>query len=153
MNVVLYKPEIPPNTGNIGRLCVNTDSILHIVGGASFDFSEKSVRRAGLDYWEYLKIHFHTNWEEFLKFIDSGSAIYYVSKFGSKIYSNIKYPNNPYLVFGNETKGLPPEILSKAEIDKIVKIPMGENSRSINLSNAVAIVLYEALRQTRNWKE
>jgi len=151
LNVVLYKPEIPPNTGNIGRLCVNTDSTLHIVGGASFDFTEKSVRRAGLDYWKYLKIHFHDSWEEFIRFIGPEAGIYLVSKFGSTIYSNAKYDCDSYLVFGSETKGLPAEILAGAKADMVVRIPMAENSRSINLSNAVAIVLYEALRQTKRW--
>ena len=147
----MYKPQIPPNTGNIGRLCVNTDSTLHIVGNASFDFTEKSVRRAGLDYWKYLKLQFHENWETFISSLRKDNDIFLVSKFGTTIYSNAKYNSNSYLVFGNETSGLPQTIFSTVKPESIVKIPMAENSRSINLSNAVAIVLYEALRQTKNW--
>lgn len=155
-NVVLYKPEIPSNTGNIGRLCVNSDSILHIVGTPSFDLSEKAVRRAGLDYWKELKLIQHSSWEEFQKGLaiqEKGVSvnikrIFLVSKFGSKSCYLQDFSDGDYLLFGNETSGIPIVIRNQFDENNILRIPMKEGSRSLNLSNAVAVVLFEAIRQT-----
>ena len=147
MNVVLYKPEIPPNTGNIGRLCVNTGSALHIVGKPAFDMSEKAVRRAGLDYWPYLQLFSYENWDEFYG-IHEKKRIFLISRFGNKKYYNNKFEKDDFIMFGSETSGVPDEIRNCFTDGNVLKIPMKDDFRSINLSNAVAIVLYEAVRQT-----
>lgn len=147
-NVVLYEPEIPQNTGNIGRLCVNSGSSLHIVGTPAFDLSEKAVRRAGLDYWKDLELHLHDDWENFREFAGSRGNIVLVTKFGKKLYSQNTFQGNEFLVFGRETSGLPENIRNQFDGENMVYIPMKQGSRSINLSNAVAIVLYEGIRQT-----
>lgn len=147
LNIVLYKPEIPPNTGNISRLCVGIGAILHIVGKPSFDLSDKALKRAGLDYWEYLEFYQHIDWNSFFTNISDTSRVFIVTKFGKKIYTEINYKKNDYLVFGSETSGLPEFIHEQFPNDKKLFIPMKKISRSINLSNSVAIVSYEALRQ------
>lgn len=151
MNVVLFKPEIPPNTGNISRLCVCTDASLHIVGKPSFDLSEKAVRRAGLDYWDHLRLKLYEDWEEFKRSVADPERIFLVTKFGETIYSEAKFIQDDFLLFGNETSGVPEPVYSQFPATKKLKIPMKAISRSINLSNSVAIVLYEALRQTEHW--
>ncbi len=147
LNIALYRPEIPPNTGNIARLCVGIRANLHIVGTPSFDMSEKSVRRAGLDYWEHLKLFQHKDWEEFVGTITDVSRIFLVTKFGKTKYSDQTYQDNDYFVFGRETSGLPEEIRMSYPDSNQIYIPMTEECRSINLSNAAAIVVYEAVRQ------
>jgi tRNA (cytidine/uridine-2'-O-)-methyltransferase len=147
LNIALYRPEIPPNTGNIARLCVGIRAKLHIVGTPSFDISEKSARRAGLDYWEHLLLTQHEGWEEFLTTIPDISRVFLVTKFGKMKYSNQTYQENDFLVFGRETSGLPEEIRNSFPEENQIFIPMSPECRSINLSNSVAIVSYEAVRQ------
>ncbi len=146
LNIALYRPEIPPNTGNIARLCVGIRANLHIVGTPSFDLSEKSVRRAGLDYWEHLNLFQHKDWETFVGTITDTSRIFLVTKFGNRKYSELKYQENDYFVFGRETSGLPDEIRNETPESNQIYIPMTEECRSINLSNAAAIIAYEAVR-------
>ncbi|MEE3003353.1 MAG: tRNA (cytidine(34)-2'-O)-methyltransferase [Pseudomonadota bacterium] len=145
INIVLYQPEIPPNTGNIIRLCANTNCILHIILPTAFDFSSKKVRRAGLDYHELTNLIKYDNWEKFYAKHKSEQIIAYSTK-AKRRFDSLTYAKNTYLLFGPETKGLPNEILENSNIQK-ARIPMNENSRSINLSNSVAIGLFEALRQ------
>lgn len=145
MNVVLVEPEIPPNTGNISRTCAVTGTTLHLVEPLGFSIEERHLRRAGLDYWEYLKLVTHNNLENFLSTI-SEEKIWLLTTKGIRSYSDVEYGPDDYLIFGKETAGLPTELLS-AFPERCVRIPMGEKVRSLNLSNAVAVVLYEALRQ------
>lgn len=150
MEVALYRPEIPPNTGNIARLCVNAGVPLSIVGEPSFDLSEKAVRRAGLDYWKDLEFHQFPTYETFLETkTKEGKRIFLVSKFGKKLYWDVSFQAQDVFLFGRETSGLPEEIHKGHPSDQIISIPMAEASRSINLSNAVAIILYEAVRQEK----
>ncbi len=144
-NIVLYRPLIPPNTGNIVRLCVGTECRLHLIGRLGFDIDDKAVRRAGLDYWENLDMRYYENLDEFLK-INGDKNIWLITKFGNKLYTDVYYELGDFIMFGQETKGLPEE-LHKRYPDKRLSIPMHNNVRSINLSNSVAIVLYEAIRQ------
>ncbi|TGL57088.1 tRNA (cytidine(34)-2'-O)-methyltransferase [Leptospira ognonensis] len=148
MEIALFEPEIPPNTGNIARLCVNADVPLCIIGKPAFDLSEKAVRRAGLDYWQDLDLHLFSDYETFLAEKQKRSQrIFLVSKFGETTYWDNRFQADDVLVFGKETSGLPEIIRASHPKERILSIPMGAKSRSINLSNAVAIVLYEALRQ------
>lgn len=147
LNIVLYRPEIPPNTGNIGRLCVSIDAKLHIVGKPSFDISESAVKRAGLDYWKYLSLTLHNEWDEFQKIIEDKTRVFLITKFGKTLYTKIQYQHGDYLVFGRETSGLPDSIKDSFADGQKLSIPMKPISRSINLSNSVAIVAFEALRQ------
>lgn len=152
MEIALYKPEIPPNTGNIGRLCVNSGVPLSIIGEPGFDLSEKAARRAGLDYWQYLRLNRYPDWDQFLE-EKKDSRIFLISKFGKTNYATVSFETRDVFVFGQETRGLPQEIRNSWPAERILSIPMEPISRSINLSNAVAIVLFEALRQTRGWAE
>ncbi|HRG47296.1 MAG TPA: tRNA (cytidine(34)-2'-O)-methyltransferase [Leptospiraceae bacterium] len=147
LNIALYRPEIPPNTGNIARLCVGIQAKLHIVGKPSFDMSEKAVRRAGLDYWEHLLLFQHSDWDSFIATIPDVSRVFLVTKFGKSLYSQQTYEENDYFVFGRETSGLPEEIRNQFPDSNQIHIPMRQECRSLNLSNAVAIVSYEAVRQ------
>lgn len=151
IKIALYKPEIPPNTGNIARLCVAIGAELHIVDKPSFDLSEKAVRRAGLDYWEYVSLHQHKSWEDFIRNIDNSSRIFLISKFGKAKYTEPRFQADDWFVFGQETKGLPKNIINNFPVEQVLRIPMENESRSLNLSNAVAIVAYESLRQINNW--
>ncbi|NCA67553.1 MAG: tRNA (uridine(34)/cytosine(34)/5-carboxymethylaminomethyluridine(34)-2'-O)-methyltransferase TrmL [Clostridia bacterium] len=145
MNIVLVEPEIPQNTGNIVRTCAATGARLHLIKPLGFDISEKAVRRAGLDYWSEVDITVYENLQEF--FDKNKGCFYYATTKAARSYAEIVYNDDDYLVFGKETHGLP-EPLLKANYDNCIRIPMRENLRSLNLSNAVAIVLYEALRQS-----
>lgn len=148
LNIALYKPEIPPNTGNISRLCVGIKAHLHIIGKPAFDMSEKAVRRAGLDHWKKLDLAFHTEWDAFLETVPDKSRIFLITKFGQTTYYANSFVRNDYLVFGNETSGLPQNIHSNVDDSQKLKIPMlNETVRSLNLSNSVAVVAYEAVRQ------
>ena len=145
IHVVLVEPEIPQNTGNISRTCAITGAKLHLVEPMGFSIDEKHVRRAGLDYWDKLTIHKYCNLDEF--FVkNAGGAFYYFSTKAKKNYCEIQYPDDCYLLFGKETKGLP-ESLVFGHPESAVRIPMRENLRSLNLSNSVAIAVYEVLRQ------
>ena len=149
-NIVLIEPEIPQNTGNIARTCAATNCVLHLVKPLGFDIDEKSVRRAGLDYWDKLTIKVYENLADFYaqneQNVKDGAQMYYASTKAKKVYSDVKYKDGDYLLFGKETKGIDEAVL-KANYDRTVRIPMWGEIRSLNLSNSVAILLYEALRQ------
>ena len=145
LNIVLIEPEIPQNTGNIARTCAAIGAKLHLVHPLGFDISEKAVKRAGLDYWDKLEIVEYKNIEEFKKFAKDKN-IYLLSTKAAKVYTDVKYVDDSYLVFGPETRGIPEDYILD-NFDKAVRIPMRNNIRSLNLSNSVAIVAYEAERQ------
>ena len=149
MNIVLLEPEIPDNTGNIGRTCVATGLSLHLIKPLGFDISEKAVRRAGLDYWKDLDLRVYENYDDFLQQNDNPPVIMATTK-AEKKYTDITYDRNCYIMFGKESKGIPEEILIRAP-QNCVRIPMRAGYRSLNLSNSVAIVVYEALRQNDFW--
>lgn len=144
-NIVLFEPEIPQNTGNIGRTCVATDTRLHLIEPLGFRLDEKSLKRAGMDYWKDLDVTTYVNFQDFLD-RNPGARIYMASTKALNLYSDVKYEDNCYIMFGKESGGIPEDILYNHREDAI-RIPMNKNIRSLNLSNAVAIVLYEALRQ------
>mgnify|MGYP001322262533 CR=1 FL=1 len=145
--VVLFNPQIPPNTGNILRLCANTGSKLHIIKPIGFSLNEKSMRRAGLDYYSTVKMYVYESLDDFLgknKF----NNIYLITKFGKKRYDEVRYKKNDYLMFGSEINGLSEEVYSKLSKSTKIFIPMFPSNRSINLANAVSICVYEAWKQT-----
>lgn len=142
-NIVLYQPEIPPNTGNIIRLCANTGCYLHLIEPLGFKLDDRQLRRAGLDYHEWADIKTYPAIEE----LKPKQDIYAISTKGQKHYHQVKFQAGDYLVFGPETRGLPVEYLNQLDINHILRVPMLAHSRSLNLSNTVAIVTYEALRQ------
>ena len=144
LNIVLVEPEIPQNTGNIARTCAATGARLHLVKPLGFDISEKAVRRAGLDYWHLVDITVYDGIDDF--FAKTAGPYYYFSTKARHIHSDISYPDGAYIVFGKETKGLPEELLH-ANPDTTVRIPMIDEARSLNLSNSVAVGVYEVLRQ------
>ncbi|MBR4950393.1 MAG: tRNA (uridine(34)/cytosine(34)/5-carboxymethylaminomethyluridine(34)-2'-O)-methyltransferase TrmL [Clostridia bacterium] len=146
VHIVLYEPEIPQNTGNISRTCAVTGAHLHLIEPLGFELSEKSIRRAGLDYWQYLTVTTYKNWEEFES--KNSGEFYFCSTKGQKCHSEAVYPKDKdlYFIFGKESQGLPEPLLEK-NYDKCIRIPMRGFVRSLNLSNAVAVVVYEALRQ------
>jgi len=144
INIVMVEPEIPQNTGNIARTCAATGARLHLVGPMGFEIDDKKLKRAGLDYWEYLDITYYDSLEEF--FNKNNGDFYYFTTKALHTHTDIKYPDNCYLLFGKETKGLPEELLLKNP-DNCVRIPMQGEIRSLNLSNSVAIGVYEVLRQ------
>ena len=147
-NIVLYQPEIPPNTGNIIRLCANTGCHLHLIEPLGFDLDDKRLRRAGLDYHEWADVQTHPSLESYSSKLTGSSSIYAISTRGKQNYSEISYSPGDSLVFGPETRGLPQDYLDSLAPENILRLPMLENSRSLNLSNTAAIVVYEALRQT-----
>lgn len=144
INIVMVEPEIPQNTGNVARTCAATGARLHIVRPMGFNIDDKKLKRAGLDYWHYLDITYYDNLEDF--FAKNDGAFFYFTTKGRKAHSDVSYPDNCYLLFGKETKGLPEELLIKNP-ERCVRIPMQGEIRSLNLSNSVAIAVYEALRQ------
>lgn len=144
LNIVLIEPEIPQNTGNIARTCAATGARLHLVGPMGFKIDDKKLKRAGLDYWHLLDITYYENLEDFLR--KTQGDFYFFTTKARKVYSDTKYPDNCYLLFGKETKGLPEELLLKHP-DTCVRLPMISGARSLNLSNTVAIATYEVLRQ------
>ncbi|MGH7768127.1 MAG: tRNA (uridine(34)/cytosine(34)/5-carboxymethylaminomethyluridine(34)-2'-O)-methyltransferase TrmL [Candidatus Binatia bacterium] len=146
MHVVLYQPEIPQNTGSIARLCAATQTPLHLVAPLGFKIDDKHLKRAGLDYWPYVDVRLHDSWENFLRKHGEGRLKFF-SKKAAHSYTLASYRSGDFLVFGPETRGLPQELLD-AHADRSFRIPMMTQAvRSLNLSNAVSIVLYEALRQ------
>ena len=145
IHVVLLEPEIPQNTGNIARTCAATGASLHLIKPLGFSIDDKHMKRAGLDYWDSLDLHVYENLEDFYK-KNPGALVYYFSKKAKHVYSEIDYPNDVYLCFGRESVGLPEELLKKNE-DRSLRMPMKEGLRSLNLSNTVAIAVYEVLRQ------
>lgn len=145
-NIVLVEPEIPQNTGNISRTCACTGAALHIVKPMGFEITDAKLKRAGLDYWDKLDLTYYENLDEFFRKNKSG-RFFYLSKKANKRYVDVEYKDGDFLVFGKETKGLP-ESLIYGEPERALRIPMASGLRSLNLSNTVALVLYEALRQT-----
>lgn len=145
MHIVLVEPEIPGNTGNISRLCAATGMELHLVKPLGFSVDDRSLKRAGLDYWHLVKVHYHENFSEILQQYE-GHKFYYNTTKAQRRYDEICYDDRDFLVFGKETAGLPEEILA-ANKEHCIRIPMIADARSLNLSNAVAVVAYEALRQ------
>ena len=148
VNIVLFEPEIPPNTGNIARTCAATGTSLHLIKPLGFSIDDKHLKRAGLDYWDLLDLHIYENIDEFLE-KNRGAKFYFATTKAKKHYSDMKYEKNCFIVFGKETAGLPKNVLEENR-DTCIKIPMvpNERARSLNLSNTVNIILYEALRQT-----
>lgn len=145
LNIVLFEPEIPANTGNIGRTCVATDTRLHLIEPLGFRLNEKSLQRAGMDYWDQLDVTRYVNYEDFLE-QNPGAKIYMATTKGQQVYTEVKYEPDCYIMFGKESAGIPEEILVQHP-KECIRIPMIGDTRSLNLSNSVAIVLYEALRQ------
>ncbi len=145
-NVVLYQPEIPPNTGNIIRLCANSGSSLHLIHPLGFSLDEKSLRRAGMDYRELANMQEYTSMQDYLE-QQEASRIFACSTRGRQDYTEVAYQPGDTLLFGPETRGLPQEMLDAMPAEQLIRIPMCPDNRSLNLSNAVAIILYEAWRQ------
>ena len=145
MNIVLHEPEIPANTGNIGRTCVASGTTLHLIRPLGFDIGEKAVRRAGLDYWQHLDLRVYEDYEDFLA-KNPGAKIYYATTKAPRAYHEVHYEPDCYIMFGKESAGIPEDILYDNQ-DTCVRIPMNPEIRSLNLGNSVAILLYEALRQ------
>lgn len=147
IHLVLIEPEIPQNTGNIARTCAVTGAELHLVGPMGFAIDDKKLKRAGLDYWHTLRVSSYDSLEDFLSLHKGKESCFYLATTkGEKVYSDIFYPEEAYFFFGKETAGLPVWLLQKYR-ERCVRVPMGESQRSLNLSNTVAIVVYEALRQ------
>lgn len=146
LNIALYEPEIPPNTGNIIRLCANTGTHLHLIHPLGFSPDDKQVKRAGLDYHEWARVYHHKNYAAFLNELGP-KRIFACSTRGKTYYSDVHFQPDDVLLFGPETRGLPGSLLDELPEEQIIRIPMLPNSRSLNLSNAVAIIVYEALRQ------
>lgn len=147
MHIVLHQPEIPANTGNIGRTCVATGTSLHLIEPLGFHLDEKSIKRAGMDYWEHLDVTRYMNYEEFLA-KHSGAKIWMATTKAKHVYTDVQFGPDDFIMFGKESAGIPEEILVDNE-ETCIRIPMLPDIRSLNLSNSVAIVLYEALRQNQ----
>ena len=147
VNIVLYEPEIPANTGNIGRTCVATGSRLHLIEPLGFRLDEKSLKRAGMDYWKDLDVTTYINFEEFLE-KNPGAKIYMATTKAPRLYTDVSYEPDCYIMFGKESAGIPEEILVENQ-ETAIRIPMIGEIRSLNLSNSVAVALYEALRQNQ----
>lgn len=145
LNIVLFQPEIPANTGNIGRTCVATGTRLHLIEPLGFRLNEKEIKRAGMDYWNDLEVIRYVNYEEFLE-KNPGAKIYYATTKAKHTYTEVAYESDCYIMFGKESAGIPEEILVDNP-ETCIRIPMLDSIRSLNLSNSVAVVLYEALRQ------
>ena len=145
MNIVLLEPEMPANTGNIGRTCVATNSRLHLIEPLGFKLNEKMLKRAGLDYWDKLDVTVYSDYQDFLD-KNPGAKIYMATTKAHKVYTEPEYEPDCYIMFGKESAGIPEEILLDNQ-ENCVRIPMWGDIRSLNLSNSVSIVLYEALRQ------
>lgn len=149
LNIVLHEPEMPANTGNIGRTCVATGSVLHLIEPLGFKINDKTVKRAGLDYWDKLDVRTYINFEEFLE-KNPGAKIYMATTKAKQTYADVQYEEGCYIMFGKESAGIPEEILLDYK-ETAIRIPMLPAIRSLNLSNSVSIVVYEALRQ-QNFK-
>ena len=145
LNIALIEPEIPQNTGNIARTCAATGAVLHLVKPLGFSIDDRYLKRAGLDYWHLLDIRIYENSSEFFE-KNKGATMYFATTKADKTYCDVSYEDGCFIVFGKETKGLPEELI-EANLETAVRIPMKEEARSLNLSNSVAVALYEALRQ------
>lgn len=146
LNIALYEPQIPPNTGNIIRLCANTGCTLHLIEPLGFDLDDKKMRRAGLDYREFAAVRVHPDLATFLRGAPD-STVFAVSTRGTEPYHRVRYKKGDTILFGPETRGLPQSVLASLPAPQVIRIPMRRDSRSLNLSNAAALVVYEALRQ------
>lgn len=145
LNIVLVEPEIPPNTGNIARLCAAVRADLHLIKPLGFSIDDKHLKRAGLDYWHLLNVHLYENFSDF-EAKNTGGQYYLATTKAKQLHTDVVYPETCYLLFGKETKGLAPEILHKYP-DRQIRLPMQADARSLNLSNSVAVIAYEVLRQ------
>ncbi len=147
MHLVLLEPEIPPNTGNVARLCAATRSVLHLVEPFGFKLDDTQLKRAGMDYWRHVEWHRWPNWAAFAKAVPQGARLWFVESKGPRLYTEARFAPEDYLIFGRETAGLPKKLLQDNP-DRWLRIPMfNAKARSLNLSNCVALVLFEALRQ------
>lgn len=146
-HVVLYEPEIPANTGNIIRLCANTGAQLHLIEPLGFDLDDKKLRRAGLDYHEWVAIHCHSGLEECLSDMDP-ARIFALTTKATACYGDVKYQRGDVFLLGPETRGLPDSLLQQLPENQRIRLPMVKSSRSLNLSNTAAVIVYEAMRQT-----
>jgi tRNA (cytidine/uridine-2'-O-)-methyltransferase len=146
-NIVLYQPEIPPNTGNIIRLCANTGCALHLIKPLGFELEDKKLRRAGLDYHEWANVVIHETLEDCFALLPNSQRVFAFSTKGTHNYSEVKYQIGDTFLFGPETKGLPRDVLASLDAAHVVRLPMKDNSRSLNLSNTAAIAVFEAWRQ------
>ena len=147
LHIVLHEPEIAPNVGNIARTCACTGADLHLIEPLGFEISDKHLKRAGLDYWPYLNVQRYKNIEEFYERHPNANCFYFTTK-APRSFSEIEYPDDCYLIFGKESAGIPEDILRR-HLESCVRIPMIPNLRSLNLSNSVAVAVYEVLRQHR----
>lgn len=145
MNIVLHEPEIPFNTGNIGRTCVSTGTKLHLIKPLGFSIDDKSLKRAGLDYWKDLDVFYYENFNQFIE-KNKNAKIFMATTKAKNLYSDVKYPDDSFIMFGKESAGIPEDILINYK-ETAIRIPMKENYRSLNLSTSVAIALFEALKQ------
>lgn len=145
INIVLYSPEIPQNTGNISRTCAVTGARLHIIKPIGFEISDRTLKRAGLDYWDKLDVTYYENYDDFLR-QNENAELYFFSSHAEKSYADVDYPNGAFLVFGCESVGLPKELVAENS-HRALRIPMRKTLRCLNLSNSVAIAVYEILRQ------
>ncbi|MEW4023822.1 tRNA (uridine(34)/cytosine(34)/5-carboxymethylaminomethyluridine(34)-2'-O)-methyltransferase TrmL [Bacillus siamensis] len=153
LHVVLYQPEIPANTGNIARTCAATDTTLHLIRPLGFSTDDKMLKRAGLDYWEFVNVVYHDSLDELFEAYANGK-FFFITKFGQKPHTSFDYSNTEedfFFVFGRETSGLPKELIEN-NMDRCLRLPMTEHVRSLNLSNTAAILVYEALRQ-QNYRD
>lgn len=146
LNIVMVEPEIPQNTGNVARTCAATGAHLHLVKPFGFEIDDKKLKRAGLDYWYLVDITYYESLDEFME-IHKNDNLYYFTTKAPKSYTDVEYPDEVYLLFGKETKGLPEPLLKEHYDDRCVRIPMIDEARSLNLSNSVAIATYEYMRQ------
>jgi tRNA (cytidine/uridine-2'-O-)-methyltransferase len=147
MNIVLVEPEIPPNTGNVARLCAATKTRLHLIEPLGFTLDDKQLRRAGMDYWQQVEWHRWRDWSAFTEKLQPAARLWFIESDGPKLYTEAKFAPDDYLVFGRETAGLPKQLL-EANRERWLRLPMfNAESRSLNLANCAAIVLFEALRQ------
>lgn len=147
-HVVLVEPEIPPNTGNIGRLCLAADAHLHLIEPLGFSIDDRALRRAGLDYWPEVRRSTWSSWPAFVQALPAAARCFYLTTKTSRPYHGASFARGDYLIFGRETKGLPESLLAAQSPDRVLTIPMAASARSLNLATAVAIVLFEAVRQT-----
>jgi len=146
LNIVLHEPEIPENTGNIGRTCTATGTALHLIDPLGFHLTEKNLKRAGMDYWDKLDVSRYVNYQDFLNHVTPGATIWMATTKAEHVYSEVEFKDGDYIMFGKESAGIPEEILVENR-EHCIRIPMGHEIRSLNLANSVAIILYEALRQ------
>lgn len=147
MHIVMFEPQIPPNTGNVARTCVATESVLHLVKPLGFQLDEASVRRAGLDYWHLVDLRLHDDLREVIAEAEAaGASYYFFTKFGTTRYTDVRYKPGDYLIFGKETTGLP-DWVHQTYPHRNVRVPMGQAMRSLNVANTAALALYESLRQ------